>query len=124
MKNAFILNSLFQVNTINILYPLFLGTSECILNDLNIFWQWLPPLISKHDTRHTFSYLHLYIPFCMKCNFFCNFTPCISVNVMLLVRNFTFVVKTKSLFVPLIFLPLKLKETSCQTFFVKFNLSN
>ena len=37
--------------TINILYPLFLSAPECILNNLNIFWQWLPPFISKHDTR-------------------------------------------------------------------------
>ena len=51
MKNGFILNSLFYVNAINILHPLFLGTSECIMDDLNIFWQWLLPLISKHDTR-------------------------------------------------------------------------
>ena len=130
MKNDFILNSLFQINTINILYILFLGTSECILNDLNIFWQWLPPFNSKHDTLQkvyfcgrktcpnssilchwrctaSFSYLHLYIPFCMKSNFFCNFTPCISVNVMFLVQHFAFVVKTKSLFVRLIFLPLE-----------------
>ena len=58
----------------------------------------------------------------MKSNFFCNFTPCISVNVMFLVQHFAFVVKTKFLFVPLTFLPLELKETSCQTFFLMFSL--
>ena len=70
----------------------------------------------------SFSYLHLYIPFCMKSNFFCNFTPRISINVMFLVRHFAFVVKTKSLFVPLIFLHLELKQISFQTFFLKFSL--
>ena len=70
----------------------------------------------------SYSYLYLHIPFCMKCNFFYNFTPCISVNVMFLVRHFAFVVKTKSLFVPLIFLSLELKETTCHTFFLKFSL--
>ena len=57
-----------------------------------------------YHCRYTasFSYLQLYIPFCMISNVFCNFTPCISVNVMFLVRHFAFVVKTKSLFVPLI----------------------
>ena len=55
---------------------------------------------------------------------FCNFTPCISVDVVFLERHFTFVEKTKinSLFVPLIILPFELKETFCQTFFAKFSL--
>ena len=130
----------------NILSHLFLGTSECMLSDLNIFRQWLLPFVSKYDTHFrkcisaaerftrnssifchwrctiSFSYLHLYIPLCMKCNFFCNFTPCISINVMFLVRHFAFVVKSKFLFVPLIFFPLELKEISCQTFFLKSNL--
>ena len=70
----------------------------------------------------SFSYLHLHILSCMKCNFSSNFTPCIFVNVMFLVRLFAFVVKTKSLFIPLIFLPLELKETSCQILFLKFSL--
>ena len=101
------------------MYP---GRFEHLLAMLALF-------ISKHDTRFRkcisvrerlalnlqfFAtgdaqqiYLLLYIPFYMKCNFFCNFTPCISVHVIFLVRNFAFVVKTKSLFVPLIFLPLE-----------------
>ena len=70
----------------------------------------------------SFSHLHLYIPFCMKSNFLCNFTPCISVKVMFLVQHFAFVVKTKFSFVPLIFLPLELKESSCQTFLLMFSL--
>ena len=115
------------------------------MDDLNIFWQWLPPFISNMTYasesvfrgRKTcpnssvlcqwrctpgFSYLNFYIPFCMKCSCFCNFTPCIFVNVMFLVRHFAFVVKTKFLFVSLIFLPLELKETSRQIFFLKFSL--
>ena len=51
MKNGFILNSLSKDNAMNVLYPLFLGTSECIMDDLNIFWQWLSPSILEHDIR-------------------------------------------------------------------------
>ena len=79
-------------------------------------------ILSHWRCTSSFSCLNLYIPFCMKCNFFCNFTPCISVNVMFLVQHFAFVVKTKFLFVPLIFLPLELKEISRQIFFLKFSL--
>ena len=58
----------------------------------------------------------------MKSNFFWNFTPCNFVNVMFFVRQFAFVVKTKLLFVSLMFLLLELKKTSCQTFFIMFDL--
>ena len=90
----------------------FCGRKTCPVSSILYHWR----------CTASFSHLHLNTPFNMKSNFFCNFTPYVSVNFMFLVQNFAFAVKTKFLFVPLTFLPLELKETSCQTFFLMFSL--